>query len=112
MAAELQHITYNEYLPNVLGSEIMEMFLLTDKTSFQYQYLKDILPSTTNVFATAAFRFGHSQIPTKQGTCWNESNLHEQRIETTFRNPSLLPRFTCGGINRWMLNTPAPESDR
>ena len=61
---EFQHIVYNEWLPIVLGHRFMARYGLypIDKV-FSNQYEKDFDPRATNAFATAAFRFGHSQIP-------------------------------------------------
>ena len=63
VVAEMQHITYNEFLPLVLGRDYMDKFELTPRDSGFTQLYDDTLnPSITNVFATAAFRFGHSLI--------------------------------------------------
>ncbi|XP_071086488.1 myeloperoxidase-like [Haliotis cracherodii] len=61
VSAMLQHITYTEWLPIILGSEAMETFKLTPDT-YSYDITKN--PTIANVFATAAFRYGHSTIPT------------------------------------------------
>jgi len=54
--AEWQHIVFSEYLPNILGPAGMAML-----SRYQdYDPLMDA--SIANAFATAAFRFGHSQI--------------------------------------------------
>lgn len=56
MVAEWQHIVYKEYLPTILGDRGVAML-------GQYRgYDPTVNPSIANVFATAAFRFGHSQI--------------------------------------------------
>jgi len=61
--AQMQHITYNEWLPIVLGMNYMQQWGLEPKeTGFSKTYSKDVNPSITNAFATAAFRFGHSLI--------------------------------------------------
>ncbi|PSN41980.1 hypothetical protein C0J52_10520 [Blattella germanica] len=66
VVAEMQHITYNEFLPLVLGRDYMEKFELTPRDSGYTQlYDPNLNPSITNVFATAAFRFGHSLIQIK-----------------------------------------------
>jgi len=61
--AQMQHITYNEWLPIVLGMKYMDKWSIGPKESgFSNIYSKDVNPAITNAFATAAFRFGHSLI--------------------------------------------------
>ncbi|XP_035219723.1 peroxidase-like isoform X2 [Stegodyphus dumicola] len=61
VGALLQHITYNEYLPIVLGTSLMDYTKLSVPTP-QYEYNPSINPTLYNVFITAAFRYGHSMI--------------------------------------------------
>ncbi|XP_065211575.1 peroxidase-like [Planococcus citri] len=66
--AEIQHITYNEYLPIILGSQYVDTFQLKSKNSgWTNLYDPNLNAGITNVFATAAYRFGHTLIP---------SNIH------------------------------------
>ena len=51
VAAELQHITYEEFVPLMLGSKL-------PTRSYDNKYTA----STSNVFATASFRFGHGTL--------------------------------------------------
>ncbi|XP_055377665.1 chorion peroxidase isoform X2 [Condylostylus longicornis] len=61
--AELQHITFNEYLPAIIGTDIMERFsLLTGHQGYNSDYNEDVNPGVTNEFTGAAFRFGHSTV--------------------------------------------------
>ncbi|XP_048581153.1 peroxidasin isoform X2 [Nematostella vectensis] len=52
VGAELQHITYTEFLPKILGPDAIP----------QYTGYRNVNPTIMNVFATAAFRFGHSTV--------------------------------------------------
>lgn len=56
VVAEWQHIVYSEYLPKILGPTGVEM--MGDYSGYQ----PNVNPTIANVFATAAYRFGHSQI--------------------------------------------------
>ncbi|XP_043235689.1 peroxidase-like [Amphibalanus amphitrite] len=61
--AMMQHITANEYLPLLLGEELAQSASLLPQTEGYFTgYSEQIDPTISNVFATAAFRFGHSQI--------------------------------------------------
>ena len=54
--AEIQKITYKDYLPLLLGDSFSS--LVPDYTGYD----SSIDPNVPNAFATAAYRFGHSQI--------------------------------------------------
>lgn len=56
IAALVAKITYDDYLPLLLGpSHNLDPYK---------GYDKDVEPSITNIFSTAAFRFGHFTVPT------------------------------------------------
>ena len=56
IGAIMQKVTYNEWLPAVLGDSGMKLL-------GKYEgYKPDVNPAIANVFATSAFRFGHSLI--------------------------------------------------
>ena len=66
VVAEWQHIIYSEWLPLLLGPSYMQKNYLTPKTiGYSDSYDKDLDPRIFNEFAGAAFRFGHSMIPTE-----------------------------------------------
>lgn len=56
VGAQMQHITYTHWLPHVLGADGMRQL------GAYAGYRDDINPGISNVFATAALRFGHTLI--------------------------------------------------
>ncbi|XP_071090838.1 thyroid peroxidase-like [Haliotis cracherodii] len=60
VVAELQVITYNEWLPQILSANGVANYNLG---LGNYNYNSSLDPSLSNVFSTAAFRFGHSMVP-------------------------------------------------
>ncbi|EFX79821.1 hypothetical protein DAPPUDRAFT_51887, partial [Daphnia pulex] len=96
VVAELQHITYNEYLPAMLGEKAMEDFKLKPSTvGVQYNEENAVNPSILNEFAAAAFRIGHSQV---QGSLvlYDENNqeVTDQSftLSNSFFNSSMVPQ--------------------
>ncbi|GBM89563.1 Peroxidasin [Araneus ventricosus] len=61
VGALMQHITYKEYLPRILGEELTDILQLSVPTK-NYRYDPNLNPTIYNVFATAAFRYGHSML--------------------------------------------------
>lgn len=63
MGAIIQQITYGEYLPVLLGKQIREdLDLDLLSRGFWRKYDPDVNPTVKNVIATAALRYGHSQV--------------------------------------------------
>ncbi|KAK3094643.1 hypothetical protein FSP39_004362 [Pinctada imbricata] len=66
VGAEIQHVTYNEYLKKILGPDIMNRFDLNPRTSGYFTgYTEKAKPMIRNSFMAAAYRFGHSMIDRK-----------------------------------------------
>jgi hypothetical protein len=64
LGAQMQHITYNEFLPLVLGDDTTEKFGIKPRTFEQIDtYNATLDPSIANVFAASAFRFAHTLLP-------------------------------------------------
>ena len=64
MAALVQQITYNEFLPMVLGKDVMAANnLILEREGYWGGYDPKVDPSLPAAFASAAFRFGHSLLP-------------------------------------------------
>ena len=53
VAAEIQHITYREYLPSLLGNGVISRYS---------GYQPDINGTISNIFSGAIFRYGHSAL--------------------------------------------------
>tara|TARA_R110002049_G_scaffold72490_7_gene187528 strand:- start:96593 stop:99271 length:2679 start_codon:yes stop_codon:yes gene_type:complete len=75
VTAELQAITYNEFLPALLGEEAIGEYSGYDSS---------VDPSIANVFSSAIYRFGHSMLSSEllrlenDGTTADEGNLSLQ----------------------------------
>lgn len=66
LIAQMQHITYNEWLPIVVGkNKMQELGLLPLEYGYSSDYDDNLNPTILNEFATAAFRFGHTLIQGK-----------------------------------------------
>jgi peroxidase len=61
--AVYNNIIYAEYLPTLLGNELAKLYnLLPQSKGYFYGYNDKIYPQVINEFATAAFRYGHTQV--------------------------------------------------
>ncbi|KAI5634234.1 peroxidase domain-containing protein [Phthorimaea operculella] len=67
--AELQHITYQEWLPLNFGENYLRYYRISPSTLYSHDYSEEVNPGVLNSFATAAFRFMHSVVPDSIMTC-------------------------------------------
>ncbi|KAH7950317.1 hypothetical protein HPB49_022384 [Dermacentor silvarum] len=114
VAAEVQHVTLAEFLPAVLGESVAQIFGLKPASGHWRGYDPTQNPGVSNVFAAAAFRFGHSLVPhafhrydKKHRLLLNDTPLHSE-----FFNPTHL--FRPGAVDRLVLglvNQAAPGMD-
>ncbi|CAB3240095.1 unnamed protein product [Arctia plantaginis] len=64
LGAQMQHITYNEFLPSILGADAMFALNMTlQSEGYSDDYDPTVDPSIANHFAAAAFRFAHTLLP-------------------------------------------------
>ncbi|XP_060069525.1 chorion peroxidase-like [Ylistrum balloti] len=117
VSAIIQHITYNEYLPLIIGKPLVNYYNLDDTEFGHVEAYKDFVNAgVSTAFAAAAFRFGHSQIPKKQ--TYIGPKFEKKKgvvIEKTFHKPYYLQRskhFGYEGILRWLITDPSPMVDR
>ncbi|XP_037780731.1 chorion peroxidase-like [Penaeus monodon] len=104
VAAQMQKITYGEWLPTVLGPAVMKVFRLPlQRLGYYRGYRSTTNPTATSAFATAAFRFGHSLVQHTLMRC----DKTGRRVPFTIRlhqelmNPSNIHNF--GSVDRLML---------
>ena len=93
----MQHITYKEWLPIILGNKfIRSIGLDTLETGYSDSYFSEGItaeqwdPRVTNEFAAAAFRFGHSLIPSTFNVPYRRSGKYVTGYElrSTFFQPT------------------------
>eukprot|EP00794_Sanderia_malayensis_P015330 gene15330-16907_t len=103
IGAKLQHITYTEYLPKILGTDAMPKYA---------GYKPGVDATIANVFATAAYRFGHSLV--RPSLSQLNANFDvvapELSLVKAFFNNRLLTkhgieRFLFGAIGNFSENT-------
>ncbi|XP_026811700.1 chorion peroxidase isoform X4 [Rhopalosiphum maidis] len=114
VTAQIQHITYNEFLPVLLGDSLMKRLdLYSQQTGYWNGYNSSMDPTISNNFATAAFRFAHTLIPSMMKFLKdNNSNPEFVEMRKMLFNPYRL--YTCGGVDsviRGAMNTSAGKSD-
>ena len=107
VGAEIQAVTYNEWLPKLLGDAAPGAYM---------GYDANVNPSLTNEFSACAFRFCHSMIPDElarleeNGDPIADGNL---RLRDGFFNPHEF--VSAGGVDplvRGLAATSAMEVDR
>ncbi|XP_064108044.1 chorion peroxidase-like [Macrobrachium nipponense] len=103
ITAELQHITYNEFLPSVIPFPILAAQGMLPKTG-QTQtksYNPTVDATITNSFSTAAYRFGHSEIRDSIRHIKENGNIEDDELSSKFFNPfDLYDQNTMGDIAR------------
>jgi len=102
--AEIQSITYNEFLPSLLGRDALSKYRGYDST---------VNPTIANEFSTAAYRFGHSTINEDVEFFGNDGRAVRDEVELreAFFNPALLQETGIDSILKYVASTHAEEID-
>ncbi|XP_050520444.1 peroxidase-like [Daktulosphaira vitifoliae] len=114
IGAMVQHITYNEFLPKLLGKYTMKKFgLELVPQGFSNSYDPDIDITIPAVFGSAAFRFGHSLLPDAMER-WSVDHkfLGSRRFSEIFQQPYDLHK--PGWLDQYLLgmvNQPSQAMD-
>jgi len=115
LVAEMQHITYNEWLPIVLGVDFMdELDILPVTYGYSSRYDAAVNPTIINSFAAAAFRFGHTLI---QGMLDMVKEVHYDRktvsripLSEAFFNPELV--YVPGELDKFLVGLATQPSQK
>ncbi|XP_031354736.1 chorion peroxidase-like [Photinus pyralis] len=98
IGAFVQHITYREFLPILLGKEVIELFGLELEPKGYYKgYRSKTNPTIANSFSTAAFRFGHSLV--------QKSFVRTDKRHRIIRNNVTLHNEQVNVENIWSLGS-------
>ena len=106
VVAELQAITYREYLPVLLGRGAIPPYK---------GYNANVDASVSNEFATAAYRFGHSTVSStvlRLGADGQEAPEGNLTMLESFFNPSLITDNGIDSILRGLAGQPCEELDQ
>ncbi|XP_011291931.1 uncharacterized protein LOC101901525 [Musca domestica] len=111
IGAMFQHITYREFLPIILGREVVKLFDLELLNAGYYEgYDHKTNPGVANAFAAAAFRFGHSLVQNSYMRCdrfhnvlSNNVSLHEEFQRGDIGSVGSLHRLIRGMANQRAL---------
>jgi len=104
VVAMMQKITYGEWLPVVLGREVMKIFgLPVQRKGFYRGYSPAVDATMTNAVAAAAFRFGHSLVQESLPRCDKRGRRFSFNIKLhqELTNPANMHNF--GSVDRLML---------
>jgi hypothetical protein len=101
---ELQAITYNEFLPALLGDNALRSYR---------GYRPNVNPGIATEFSTAAFRLGHSLLGNDVEFLDNFGNEvgEEIPLREAFFNPGLLSESGIDSILKYLASDPAQELD-
>lgn len=102
--AEIQAITFNEFLPALLGRGGIDRYTGYDPT---------VNPTIANEFSTAAFRLGHSLVNDDVEFFGDDGRAirDEVALSEAFFNPALLQETGIEGILKYVSSAQAQEID-
>lgn len=104
LAAQMQHITYNEFLPILLGHEYVKTKAIASTYSFDSDtYDESVDPSIANYFAASVFRFAHTLLPPLVESYRNTTTSEYIELHTMLFNPFEL--YDAGAIDNVLLGT-------
>ncbi|MFL5331564.1 MAG: peroxidase family protein [Gemmataceae bacterium] len=102
--AELQVITYNEWLPTMLGRDALKPYS---------GYKSNVNPGIATEFSTAAFRLGHSMLGDDIEFLGNSGLpvADEVTLAEAFFNPSIVSQNGIDSVLKYLSSDPSSEID-
>lgn len=107
----MQMITYNEFLPVVLGSNAINFYKLRVQSSGFTAYDSSVNPSIISEFSTAAFRFGHSIVNGRFTMITGNSRRSSFMLKDNFFSPARLREGQLDQIMRGLVGRSAQRFD-
>ncbi|XP_023220164.1 peroxidase-like [Centruroides sculpturatus] len=105
--AEMQMITWNEFLPAVLGSNYMKRYSLNVAENGCTVYDPQFDPSLLNEFSTAAYRFGHSLIDGIFDLIYSENQKSSISLRDNYFHPFELYNGQLDGLMKGATQQPS-----
>ncbi len=102
---EIQAITYNEYIPALLGRGAIDEYTGYDET---------VDPSISNLFATAAFRYGHSALSSELQRLDDDGNVIDEGnilLRDAFFNPADVLELGIDPVLKGLTSNVSQEID-
>ena len=103
VGAEIQAITYNEFLPTLLGKKAPDLDDL--------DYDRNINPSISNEFSTAAFRVGHTLLSPQIKLADDNGSRGSIELKDAFFNPEFIKKNEIDHLLLGLAHQKAQEVD-
>jgi hypothetical protein len=101
VGAKIQVITYNEFLPMLLGKDTIPSYT---------GYNSSVNPAIANEFSTASYRYGHSQLSPNLLEM-DKSGMNQVPLRDAFFNPTLFKEVGLESILQGLATQRAQEID-
>lgn len=107
----MQMITYNEFLPIVLGNKAMSFYKLNVMANGTTKYDSSVNPSIISEFSSAAFRFGHSIVNGRFSMINSDSKRSHFMLKDNFFTPTRIRDGQLDMITRGLVGHSAQRFD-
>ncbi|KAI1309042.1 Peroxidasin [Halotydeus destructor] len=109
LGAQMQMITYNEFVPLMIGDTYYDHYdLRVGKAS---TYRPDLNPRIFDEFSTAAYRFGHSLVGSTFNRLFSDGRKESFALRDNFFNPFPMYNGDLDSVMRGLVGTKAERPD-